>query len=365
MQSHYDYEGNRFESRLDYEDIPTFLKKDLDQIRNGASITFPLMAQTVPSSVIRNYNSNNINIISGEFPNDNSQEILIPDLYAFKLINAENISKLINTKISLDVTSAENHSVIEKYKIVGIYDTGYKRNLSPSYPIYVGYAPQNNLQSKLNESSYQFHVQNYKINKATEKYTETITKDFEHFEQAMGTGFDQMIVVVDNEEFFNSVYNELKKMFPKYQFTSQYDLKNGDLSYIYRSLVRNLVIGSVIIAVIIGLTVIFLNKGYIYDRTKEFAVLFCQGFSKKDIATMISLENGVVFSIYFFIAYSLAALFDVIFLNHSKYGYLFSDLLTLKNVISLFSLVVIIVLFSIIWGIKGIRSDNLVKLLKD
>ena len=61
----------------------------------------------------------------------------------------------------------------------------------------------------------------------------------------------------------------------------------------------------------------------------------------------------------------LAALFDVIFLNHSKYGYLFSDLLTLKNVISLFSLVVIIVLFSIIWGIKGIRSDNLVKLLKD
>ena len=46
------------------------------------------MAQTVPSSVIRNYNSNNINIISGEFPNDNSQEILIPDLYAFKLIES-------------------------------------------------------------------------------------------------------------------------------------------------------------------------------------------------------------------------------------------------------------------------------------
>ena len=136
---------------LDYENIPTFLKKDLDQIRNGESIIFPLMAQNVPSSVIRNYNSNNINIISGEFPNDNSQEILIPDLYAFKLINTENISKLINTKISLDVTSDENHYVIEKYKIVGIYDTEYKRNLSPSYPIYVGYAPQNNLQSKLSE----------------------------------------------------------------------------------------------------------------------------------------------------------------------------------------------------------------------
>ncbi|CQR47967.1 ABC transporter ATP-binding protein YtrE [Paraliobacillus sp. PM-2] len=365
IQSFYDHEGNRFEYRLDYENIPAFLRKDLVQIRNGESITFTLTAQNVPSSVIHNYNFNNINIISGEFPKDGSKEILIPDLYAFMISESENNTNLINSTIELDVTSPKNNLVNEEYKIVGIYDTGYRFNLSPSYPIYVGYFPQNDIQDKLNEEAYQFHVQAYKINRATEEYSENIIKDLQHYKQAMGTGFDQMIVVVDHEENFDSVYNELKNVFPKYQFISQYDLKNGDLSYVYHSLIRNLVVGSIIIAVIIGLVVIFLNKGYIFDRTKEFAILFCQGFSKRDIIKIISLENGLIFTIYFLIAYLLAFLIDFIFLNTSKYGHLFLNLLTFKNVVSLSLLVIIIVSISIIWGVKGIKNNNLVKLLKD
>lgn len=365
IQSYYDYDGNRFEYRLDYENVPTFLSEDLDQIRTGESITFPLTAQTVPFSVIHNYNFDNINVVFGDFPSDNSKEILIPDLYAFTISETEDIAQLINTNINLNVTSVEDNLITEEYKIVGIYDTGYKYSLSLSYPIYVGYFPQDNIQDKLNKEAYQFHVQSYKVNQASEEYSENIIKDFEHFEQAIGTGLDQMIIVVDSEENFDNVYNELKQIFPKYQFISQYDLKNGDLSTIYRSLVRNLVVGSIIIALIIGVVVVFLNKGYIYDRTKEFAILFCQGFSKNDIVKIISLENGVIFTIYFSIAYLLAILGKVIFLDNSKYGHLFTNLFSLKNIISLSLLVILIVLFSIIWGVKGIRSNNLVKLLKD
>ncbi|WP_047980674.1 ABC transporter ATP-binding protein/permease [Ornithinibacillus contaminans] len=365
IQSFYDHEGNRFEYRLDYEKIPAFLRKDLAQIRNGESITFTLTAQSVPFSVIHNYNVNNINIISGEFPKDDSKEILIPDLYAFMISESENYKDIINSTIELDVTSAKNDMITEEYKIVGIYDTGYRYNLSPSYPIYVGYFHQNDIQDKLNEEAYQFHVQAYKINKATEEYSENIIKDIQHFKQAMGIGFDQMIIVVDNEENFGSVYNELKNVFPKYQFISQYDLKNGDLSFVYHSLVRNLVVGSIIIAVIIGLVVIFLNKGYIYDRTKEFAILFCQGYSKKDIIKIISLENGVIFTVYFLIAYLLAFLSDFVFLNTSKYGHLFVNLLAFENIVSLSLLVILIVSLSIIWGVKGIKNNNLIKLLKD
>ncbi len=365
IRSHYDSEGNRFEYRLDYENVPTFLRTDLDQIRNGESITFPLIAQNVPKDIIYNYNFDNIDIIFGDFPQDNSKEILIPDLYAFTVSENEDITQLINTNIELDVTSVENNIITEEYKISGIYDTKYKYNLSSSYPIYVGYFPQNNIQDKLNEESYQFHMQSYKVNKASEEYSENIIKDYNHFEQAIGTGLNQMIVVSDNEENFDSVYNELKEIFPKYQFISHYDLKNGDLSAVYFSLVRNLVVGSIVIAVIIGLIVVFLNKGYIYDRTKEFAILFCQGFSKNDIVKIISLENTVIFAIYFFFAYLLAILADLLFLNQSKYGYLFVNLLTLENITFLFFLTIIIVLFSIIWGVNGIRSNNLVKLLKD
>ncbi|WP_179128505.1 ATP-binding cassette domain-containing protein [Marinilactibacillus piezotolerans] len=364
VQSHFDYEGNRFEYRLDYENVPAFLRKDLNQIRSGESITFSLKAQTVPSSVIRNYNLNDVDIILGEFPKDHSKEILIPDLYAFTLSETEDILDLVNTRIDLDVISDENNSNAEEYKIVGIYDTKYQHALSTSYPIYTGYIDQSDIQNKLSEDSYQFHKQSYKVNKATEEYTEPIAKDYEHFKQAMGTGYDQMIVVVDDVNNFDSVYKELKEIFPDYQFTSQYDLKNGDLSGIYHSLVRNLVVGSTIIAAIIGIVVVFLNKGYIYDRTKEFAVLFCQGFSKSDIVKMISLENGLIFFVYFFIAYLSAIVIDTLFISNSKYNYLFVNLLNLNNVLSLSLLVVIIVLFSIIWGIAGIRNKNLAKLLK-
>jgi len=350
---------------IDYENVPTFLRADLDQIRNGESITFSLTAQSIPKSVIHNYNYDNINITYGDFPRDNSKEILIPDLFAFTISESEDIEQLINNDISLDVTSAENNAVTENYKIAGIYDTEYQYNLSSSYPIYVGYFSQDDIQNKLNEESYQFHVQSYQVNQASEEYSENILKDYDHFEEAMGTGLNQMIVVANNEENFDSVYNELKEMFPKYQFVSQYDLRNGDLSSVYFSLVRNLVVGSIVIAAIIGVVVVFLNKGYIYDRTKEFAILFCQGFSKKDIVKIISLENGVIFTLYFFVAYLLAILADILFLNNSSYGHLFVNLFTFENIISLSILVAFIVLFSIFWGVKGIRSNNLVKLLKD
>lgn len=364
ISSHYDHEGNRFEYRLDDEDIPVFLRKDLAQTRSGEAIAFTLTAQNVPFSVIHNYNVNNLNLIAGDFPKDNSKEILIPDLYAFILSESEEATNLINRTIELDVTTFENELATETYKIVGVYNTGYKFNLTSSYPIYVGYFSQEDTQESWNEEAYQFYIQSFQINKATEEYSENITKDIAHFKESMGTGLNQMIVVVDDEANFERVYGKLKEIFPVYQFTSQYDSKNGDLAFVYNSLIRNLVVGSIVIATIIGLVVIFLNKGYIYDRTKEFAILFCQGFSKKDIIKIISLENGVIFVVYFIIAYVSAFLADVFFLDSSKYGHLFINLLSIKNILSLSLLVVIIVSFSIIWGVRGIKNNNLIKLLK-
>lgn len=364
ISSFYDHEGNRFEYRLDDENIPMSLMRDFAQTRSGEAITFTLTAQNVPFSVIHNYNVNNINLISGDFPRDSSKEILIPDLYGFILSESEGDLNLINRTIDLDVTTSENNLATETYTIVGIYDTGYKHNLSPAYPIYAGYFSQEASQDSWNEEAYQFYIQSYQINKATEEYSGNITKNIEHFKESMGTGLNQMIVVVDDEANFKDVYDELKEIFPDYQFTSQYDLKNGDLSFVYYSLVQNLVVGSIVIAAIIGLLVIFLNKGYIYDRTKEFAVLFCQGFSKKDIIKIISLENSIIFTLYFITAYLFAFLTDVLFLSTTKYGHLFINLISIKNILSLFLLVTIIVTFSIFWGVKGIKNNNLIKLLK-
>lgn len=43
-----DYEGNRFDERLDYEDVPSHLRSNLVQLQRGDSVTFEFQSQTMP-----------------------------------------------------------------------------------------------------------------------------------------------------------------------------------------------------------------------------------------------------------------------------------------------------------------------------
>lgn len=366
VESLYDNKGNRYEQNIEKGSFPDFLQKDLNQLKEGETINFSLVAQGVPYSVIENYNNNQLNLIHGDFPIDNSNQILIPDLYAYHIVNNESISDLVASKLTLAVTTSDDEFNVDKdYLVSGIYATNYQLSISESYPLYLGYFPQNNKESYLTEESYQFISQSNQINDATRKYSSGIIQDFSHFKDAVGTGYDQMIVVADSEENFQEVYQAVKEKFPKYEFTSQYDLKSGDLSDIYQSLVSTLIIGSSLIAIVIGFIIVFLNKGYIHSRQKELAILFSQGYSKKDIAKILLLENSTLFILYFVAAYTLSYIFNIILFGQTRFAYLFSNLLTMRTFFSLLLLVIIIVSISILWGLIGLSNKNLIKLLKD
>ncbi|MDG4870090.1 hypothetical protein P8631_19040, partial [Guyparkeria sp. 1SP6A2] len=62
------------------------------------------------------------------------------------------------------------------------------------------------------------------------------------------------------------------------------------------------------IALIAGVLIAFLNKGYINNRSKELAILYSLGFRKKDISLIVALENLVLFSSYFGLACMMAFL---------------------------------------------------------
>lgn len=365
ISSYTDYQNNSYESKLALDDAPDFLRNDLAQLNNGDVIQFQFLAQQAPYSVIQHYNENGIDLLYGDFPQNESYEIVIPDLFAYQLTENPEIEQLIDSSIELEVIDEANARQQKDYKIVGIYDSGYQFNLELDYPIYVGYYPQGSPVDEISEEDYNFFYSNYSVNAATEEYSKELIKDIDHLEEEKGTGLGQMIVVVDNEENLEAVRNQIQDIYPKYQLVSQYDLKNGDLSDVYNTLLRTLIIGSITIALIIGIVIVFLNKGYIADRTREFATLISQGYSKGDIMKIITLENIMVYTIYFALAYLLAYGVNRFFLSSTRFGYLFVELLNLENIIILFGLVSIVVLLSILWGMSGLKSRNLIKLLKD
>lgn len=100
-------------------------------------------------------------------------------------------------------------------------------------------------------------------------------------------------------------------------------------------------------------------------KTKEFAILFSQGYSKLDIFKIIALENIVLFCSYFSIAYFLSTFFRELFLSKTRFYYLFTSLLTLRTFVALLLLVTLIVSISVFWGILGLKNKNIIYLLKE
>lgn len=244
-------------------------------------IDFTFTAFQVPYSFKDNYNVNNIELVSGDFPKDKSDQILIPDVYALAILKNEEFESLVGKKIQLNVVSTENKVIEKDYIISGVYITNYKSDIDTQYPIYTSYFEQLDLEFNLSQDSYDYFKQILSVNEETKKFNENMIRNYDSYKIAVGTGYNQMIIKAKSEKDIPALYSELEKIFPRYQLISQYDLKQGDLSDAYKSLQNTLIIGSSIIAIVLGIIIAFLNKGYIHNRSQELAILYSQGYSKK------------------------------------------------------------------------------------
>ena len=87
-----------------------------------------------------------------------------------------------------------------------------------------------------------------------------------------------MLVRVDSAQNVEAVSEELGGFYPAYRLMSQYELKHGELSDIYNRLVSVLIIGSIVIALVVGIIIVFLNEGQMNNRNREMAILYSFGF---------------------------------------------------------------------------------------
>lgn len=363
VESLYDSDGNTFQEVLQRAEFPMELEKHTGYLNDIQQIDFSFSALPVPNSFIESYNLKNIELIAGDFPENETNQLLIPDIYALTVAETGGFNALIGKEITLDVQSPSNEEATRDYIVSGVYSTNYKSSMEIHYPIYTSYFDQLDLDFYLSEDSYNYFTQLLSYNEKTEKFNDNLIKNYESYKLAVGTGYNQMLIKADSEEDIPTIYKSLEKMFPQYQLVSQYDLKNGELSDIYKSLVKILIVGSSVIALIVGIIIAFLNKGYISNRSRELAILYSLGYSKRNIFSVIAFENAFLFSIYLIMAYAIAALVNTLYLSKTRHFTLYTDLLSLNNVTSVTLLVILMVVISMLWGIWGVKQKNLKKYL--
>lgn len=363
--SNYDKNSNTLNITYHNSNFSDILAKYIYLGNKIDTISFNFVKSYVPKELVRDYNKDNIELLSGEFPTDESNEVIVPDVYVLLEENSEDFDKIIGKQIFLTVKDAEGNDVRNKYLVSGVYNTNYKNSIQINYPIYTSYFQESLLSSYLTQESYDFYKNALSVNEATKQFNENIIRDYESYKKAIGTGNAMMIVKINDEKNLSEVSKELEKMYPYYHLLSQYDLKNGELSSIYSYLVKILIIGSVIIALITGILIAFLNKGYISSRSKELAILYSLGFKKAEIFLIIALENSLLFFIYSSIACLIAYISNSLYFSKTKLFQLFINIFDPFNIAIIFLLILLMLLVSIIWGLNGVKQSNLKKYLNE
>ncbi|HEW2084400.1 TPA: ATP-binding cassette domain-containing protein [Streptococcus pneumoniae] len=329
-----------------------------------SSLSFYLQKLNVPKYFIPDYNSENIILLSGDYPKDDSNEVLVPDTFVLQHFNTEDYQKVLGKEIELETTNIyTNEKKNDKVIISGVYQTYYQNSLKSDYPIYSSYFEESNLEYFLSQESYEHHKYILSLTPESSKASKEIIDSYDNYVNAVGTSKDGMLIKVTGD--VETISKNLQKLFPKYRLASRYDMRSGTFSDIYGGLVRVLLVGSIVISLVIGAVIAFLNKGYIVNRSKELAILYSLGYKKKYIFSIIFFDNIFIFLLSFFSAMLITTVLNLTYLSKTVYFSYFSSLLSLSNVGYIFMLVVLMMLVSDVWGLSTVKQRQLRKFLNN
>lgn len=329
-----------------------------------SSLSFYFQKLNVPKYFVPDYNSENIILLSGDYPKDDSNEVLVPDTFVLQHFKTEDYQKVLGKEIELETTNIySNEKKNDKVIISGVYQTYYQNSLKSDYPIYSSFFEESNLEYFLSQQSYEHHKHILSLTPETSKASKEIIDSYDNYVNAVGTSKDGLLIKITGD--VETVSKNLQKLFPKYRLASRYDMRSGTFSDIYHGLVRILLVGSIVISLVIGAVIAFLNKGYIVNRSKELAILYSLGYKKKYIFSIIFFDNIFIFLLSFFSAMLITTVLNLVYLSKTVYFSYFSSLLSLSNVGYIFILVVLMMLVSDVWGLSTVKQRQLRKFLNN
>ena len=357
-----DYKGNELNLVLDKNSFSSKVKKTKSYVHFPDKVQMEFKTLTVPYPYIKHYNPKHIELLYGNYPVKN--EILIPDFLAYSYLKNENLNTLVKQSIELPIIDEKRNQVNQKYKVSGIYKTNYENNIGLTEYIYTSYQNYDFLDLFQTQESYKNHVNDFNQENKTHDIQKTVFKDYDSYLKAIGTGLDDMIIVCKSKNDVKNVTKQLNKLFPHLRLMSQYEFKNGEFreSYIRTVLINIGII--VLVALILGIIILFLNKGYIRKRNKELAVLYALGRSKKDVIIIILLEHLLISTIAFIVGYFSLWMIRILYLRYVSTFNFLSLMFTGKVIFYIYLYIILMTFISVIFSIHGINRKKLNEYLK-
>lgn len=357
-----DYKGNELNLVLDKNSFSSKVKKTKSYVHFPDKVQMEFKTLTVPYPYIKHYNPKHIELLYGNYPEKN--EILIPDFLAYSYLKNENLNTLVKQSIELPIIDEKRNQVNQKYKVSGIYKTNYENNIGLTEYIYTSYQNYDFLDLFQTQESYKNHVNDFNQENKIHDIQKTVFKDYDSYLKAIGTGLDDMIIVCKSKNDVKNVTKELNKLFPHLRLMSQYEFKNGEFreSYIRTVLINIGII--VLVALILGIIVLFLNKGYIRKRNKELAVLYALGRSKKDVIVIILLEHLLISTVAFIVGYFGLWMIRILYLRYVSTFNFLSLMFNGKVIFYIYLYIILMTFISVIFSIHGINRKKLNEYLR-
>lgn len=356
-----DKSGNNLNLNLSKESLSKTVRKTKSYSHYPDKIEFEFQTLTVPVEYINNYNPEHIELLYGNYPVNN--QVLLPDFLAYNYCDND-LEDLVNKNIELPIVDQKRNQISKNYKVAGIYRTNFENNVNLKEYIYVSYQNYNFLdvfstEEQFNDYRVQFNQENSNYN-----IDQSVFKDYETYLDALGTGLNDMIITCKTSKDVINVTKKLNDLFPNLRLMSQYEFKNGEFrdTYIQTVLIN---IGMIIfIATILGIIILFLNKGYIRKRNKELAVLYSLGHSRREVIMIILLEYILISTIAFIIGYSMLFIARTVYLKYLTNFNFLSLMFDGKAIFNIYLYIILMTFISVIFSIHGINRKKLNEYLK-
>jgi len=338
-----DIDEYSLKEELQKEEFSGSVKNSISFSKFKGSTLYKFGSLNLPYEYIRNYDINNIEIIAGDFPK-NDYAILIPDMYAFYLEEEFGVTleELINKKVELDVidnkiinpTMEDLEPVKKEYTICGIYNSGYRNVIPAIQTIYLKNSNRNvKMTEALYNDGYRFDIDVILStkNKETKDYMSGIYGNIESYKKAYGRGSSQMMVEVDNTKDLESVTKKIDEFLPVYAKLSQYDIKTGEVSNIYKILNFTFLAVMLVVSLVFGIIIAFMNKSVMVKRNKRMSILYSLGYSRKKVMGIILSEIFIFSFVTVTMAIALVVALNHFILQYTVQYKLFNDILGSGN----------------------------------
>ncbi|MGF3195476.1 ABC transporter permease [Facklamia sp. P13055] len=362
-----DKDGYEIDLTYEVEELPDILKKDIGFLSQDTKLTFKFLGLSSPKAFAKDYNTQNITLLTGEFPQDQSLEVILPDIFAQIYFGSDDFDQFIGRSVNLSTFKyGEATNLVERsYQVSGIYRSNYQDTLQPSYAIYLGWDGQGILDEETDFAQMYEEDKSAYIGSSNENevYLSNIFETLDSYKTAVGLGYTTLLVKAQSPKDVETISQNLEQLFPKYRLTSQLSWKTGEYAKIYQYESRKMLSIACIISLTLGLVITFLNKGYFRKRNRELAVLYSLGYSRGQLAWLILCENLIVFLTCLGLAYGLDRLIYNFYLRRIPYFSGLSVMFTPQVIRLITLLILLITLISVSWNMRGVKLGNLKKSL--